>query len=51
MPRLIPVLFVLLSACGAGSPKHGGSSVTMKLPPPKAAIAPGFSSSVADLGG
>jgi hypothetical protein len=39
--RLLPILLLSLSACGFGS-QPSASSVTVKLPPPKQAVAPGF---------
>ncbi len=51
MVRLAPLFLLLLPACEGGSPNQGTSSVTVKLPPPKAAPAPGFSAPVtAELG-
>jgi hypothetical protein len=47
MKRLVPIVILLVSACGSRDSEASGSSVTVKLPPPKPAVAPGFSSQAA----
>jgi hypothetical protein len=47
--RVSTALFLLLASCGPADPKATGSTVTVTLPPPKAAVpAPGFSTPVRD---
>jgi hypothetical protein len=48
MLRLVPLFMLLLTACGYQPAWQSRSSVTVKLPPPKPAVAPGFSASVRD---
>jgi hypothetical protein len=48
MLRVVPLLSLLfLASCGSGNGEPSGSSVTVKLPPPEQAAAPGFSRPVA----
>jgi hypothetical protein len=46
MRVMLVVLLLTTSACGYRQPDHG-SSVTVTLPPPKPAVAPGFSAPLA----
>jgi len=42
MRVVLVLVFLTMSACGIRQPDQG-SSVTVTLPPPKPAVAPGFS--------
>jgi hypothetical protein len=47
MRAILVALMLTTSACGFRQPDQG-SSVTIKLPPPKPAVAPGFSASLSE---
>ena len=44
---MLVAITLTTSACGFRQPDQG-SSVTIKLPPPKAAVAPGFSATLSE---
>ena len=47
MRAILVALTLTTCACGFRQPDQG-SSVTIKLPPPKLAVAPGFSASLSE---
>jgi hypothetical protein len=47
MSRFVPLLSLLATSCGVANSQPSGSTVTVTLPPPKAAApSPGFSTPV-----
>ncbi len=48
MPRLAPLFLLCLYASGCDRLRTEQTSVTVKLPPPKDAASPGFSTTVAN---
>ena len=43
---MLAIMLVALGVNGCSDSKPSGSSVTVKLPPPKAAASPGFSDAI-----